>query len=93
MIIFGLRKSISFMLVVAGLFSLSSCTTDQYGNTAVTPGGAAAIGIGAAVAGAAINEAVNDNNKKKNYHHHHNHYYRPSPPPRPCYRPRPRSCR
>lgn len=38
-----------WLLPLAGL-SLSllpSCTTDSYGNTAVTPGGAAAIGVGA----------------------------------------------
>jgi len=33
---------------------MPSCTTDSYGNSSVTPGGAAAIGVGALAAGAAI---------------------------------------
>ena len=44
----------SFWLLPLSGLSLSllpSCTTDSYGNTAVTPGGAAAIGVGALAAG------------------------------------------
>ena len=37
---------------------MPSCTTDSYGNSSVTPGGAAAIGVGALAAGAAIGAAV-----------------------------------
>lgn len=77
-----------WMLPVAGLALslLPSCTTDSYGNTTVTPGGAAAIGVGALAAGAAIGAAVQHDRDKDRYrdrHHHHHH----GPPHRPPYRP------
>lgn len=65
---------------------LPSCTTDSYGNSAVTPGGAAAIGVGALAAGAAIGAAVQHDRDKDRYRydsHHHHH----SPPPPPRHRP------
>ena len=82
-----------WLLPLAGL-SLSllpSCTTDSYGNTAVTPGGAAAIGVGALAAGAAIGEAVQHDRDKDRYRNYWNHHHPPPPPPRPYHRPhRPR---
>ena len=43
-----------WLLPLAGmtLSFMPSCTTDSYGNSSVTPGGAAAIGVGALAAGA-----------------------------------------
>ena len=69
-----------WLLPLAGL-SLSllpSCTTDSYGNTAVTPGGAAAIGVGALAAGAAIGAAVQHDRDKDRYRNDWNHHH---PPP------------
>ena len=46
-----------WLLPLAGmtLSFMPSCTTDSYGNSSVTPGGAAAIGVGAlAMTGATI---------------------------------------
>lgn len=77
-----------WLLPLAGLALsfLPSCTTDSYGNSAVTPGGAAAIGVGALAAGAAIGAAVQHDRDKDRYRydsHHHHH----SPPPPPRHRP------
>lgn len=45
-----------WLLPLAGmtLSFMPSCTTDSYGNSSVTPGGAAAIGVGALAAGALL---------------------------------------
>ncbi|MFR1319579.1 MAG: hypothetical protein ACLSCR_04575 [Akkermansia sp.] len=70
-----------WLLPLAGL-SLSllpSCTTDSYGNTAVTPGGAAAIGVGALAAGAAIGAAVQHDRDKDRYRNDWNHHHPPPP--------------
>lgn len=64
------------LIAVSGLpLSMSSCTTDAYGNTAVTPGGAAAIGIGAAAAGAITAAAISNHSNR--HHYHHRPHYRP----------------
>ncbi len=73
-------KYIWLIPLAAMSFSLSSCTTDSYGNTTVTPGGAAAIGVGALAAGAIVGAAIQDNHNDK----HHN-YGPPPPPPRRHY--------
>lgn len=78
-----------WLLPVAGL-SLSlmpSCTTDSYGNSTVTPGGAAAIGVGALAAGAAIGAAVQHDRDKDRYRNDWHHHNPPPPPPRPPHRP------
>ena len=78
-----------WLLPVAGL-SLSlmpSCTTDSYGNSTVTPGGAAAIGGGALAAGAAIGAAVQHDRDKDRYRNDWHHHNPPPPPPRPPHRP------
>ena len=58
--------------------AISSCTTtyDAYGNPvqSVTPEGAAAMAIGAAVVGAAV---ANHNNRKKYYHTGYGYHGRP----------------
>lgn len=74
-----------WLLPLAGL-SLSlmpSCTTDSYGNSTVTPGGAAAIGVGALAAGAAIGAAVQHDRDKDRYRNDWHHHNPPPPPPRP----------
>ena len=55
-----------WLLPLAGmaLSFMPSCTTDSYGNSSVTPGGAAAIGVGALAAGAAIGAAVQHDRDK-----------------------------
>ena len=78
-----------WLLPLAGL-SLSlmpSCTTDSYGNSTVTPGGAAAIGVGARAAGAAIGAAVQHDRDKDRYRNDWQHHNPPPPPPRPPHRP------
>ena len=84
----------SFWLLPLSGLSLSllpSCTTDSYGNTAVTPGGAADIGVGALAAGAAIGAAVQHDRDKDRHRNDWNHHNPPPPPPRPYHRPhRPR---
>ena len=72
-----------WLLPLAGmtLSFMPSCTTDSYGNSSVTPGGAAAIGVGALAAGAAIGAAV-QHDRDKDWRHHN-----PPPPlPRPQWR-------
>lgn len=87
----------SFWLLPLGGLSFSllpSCTTDSYGNSSVTPGGAAAIGVGALAAGALIGAAVQHDRDKSerrdDWHHysghshyseqsHHSHYSQRSP--------------
>ncbi|MFR1411048.1 MAG: hypothetical protein ACLSUW_01205 [Akkermansia sp.] len=63
---------------------MPSCTTDSYGNSSVTPGGAAAIGVGryAGAIGAAV-QHDRDKDRYRNDWRHHN----PPPPPRPPHRP------
>ena len=58
-----------WLLPLAGmtLSFMPSCTTDSYGNSSVTPGGAAAIGVGALAAGAAIGAAVQHDRDKDRY--------------------------
>ena len=63
------------------------CTTDSYGNSTVTPGGAAAIGVGALAAGAAIGAAVQHDRDKDRYRNDWHHHNPPPPPPRPPHRP------
>lgn len=60
---------------------LPSCTTDSYGNSAVTPGGAAAIGVGALAAGAVIGAAVQHDRDKDRYRHDSRHHHHSPPPP------------
>lgn len=71
-------------VVLLGLawLPLSSCVTDEYGNQAVSPGGAVALALGAAVAGAAIAESANHHHDHHRHHdryghrhHHHGGYY------------------
>ncbi len=70
-----------WLLPLAGLSLavMPSCTTDAYGNTAVTPEGAAAIGVGAAILGGVIGNEIGKDNAR-----HHGH--RPPPPPRHYHR-------
>ena len=58
-----------WLLPLAGmtLSFMPSCTTDSYGNSSVTPGGAAAIGVGALAAGAALGAAVQHDRDKDRY--------------------------
>lgn len=73
---------LAWILPVIGLqLTISSCTTDTYGNTAVTPVGATAIGVGALAAGVAVGAAINNDRDD----HHHHHHYNPPPRPRPHY--------
>lgn len=65
-------------LLGSALVSLNSCVTDEYGNSAVSPGGAVAIALGAAVVGAAIAESDSRDHHRHedwhDYHHHHHHH-------------------
>lgn len=74
-------------LVGMTLSFMPSCTTDSYGNSSVTPGGAAAIGVGALAAGAAIGAAVQHDRDKDRYRNDWRHHNPPPPPPRPPHRP------
>ncbi len=78
-----------WLLPLAGmtLSFMPSCTTDSYGNSSVTPGGAAAIGVGALAAGAAIGAAVQHDRDKDRYRNDWRHHNPPPPPPRPPHRP------
>ena len=78
-----------WLLPLAGmtLSFMPSCTTDSYGNSSVTPGGAAAIGVGALAAGAAIGAAVQHDRDKDRYRNDWRHHNPPPPPPRPPPRP------
>lgn len=72
------RNLVNYIVLIAlGAcpLTMTSCTTDVNGNTAVTPGGAAAIGVGALAAGAIIQNATDN-------HHHKNRDRRPAPAPR-----------
>lgn len=81
------RTKLLWVMPLVGLAVslLPSCTTDSYGNTTVTPGGAAAIGVGALAAGAAIGAAVQHDRDKDRYYDNYHHHHRP--PPRPPHRP------
>ena len=72
-----------WLLPLAGmtLSFMPSCTTDSYGNSSVTPGGAAAIGVGALAAGAAIGAAVQHDRDKDRYRNDWRHHNPPPPPP------------
>ncbi len=60
-----------WILPAIGLqLAVGSCTTDAYGNTTVTPAGAAAIGVGALAAGVAVGAAI-DNDRDDHHHHHY----------------------
>lgn len=74
-------KSVLLLSLISVPLSMTSCTTDAYGNTAVTPGGAAAIGIGAAAAGAITASAISNHNNDRHYHSRPPHHH-----PRPHYR-------
>ena len=65
-----------WLLPLAGmtLSFMPSCTTDSYGNSSVTPGGAAAIGVGALAAGAAIGAAVQHDRDKDRYRNDWRHH-------------------
>ena len=77
-----------WLLPLAGmaLSFMPSCTTDSYGNSSVTSGGAAAIGVGA-LAGAAIGAAVQHDRDKDRYRNDWRRHNPPPPPPRPHHRP------
>ncbi|MCH7228843.1 hypothetical protein [Haloferula sp. A504] len=74
-------KNRLFKLALVALLpaTITSCTTtyDAYGNPvqSVTPEGAAAMAIGAAVVGAAV---ANHNNRDKHYYNNYGYYGRPS---------------
>jgi hypothetical protein len=81
-----MKKKLKYVWLIplaAMAFPLSSCTTDAYGNTSVSPGGAVAIGVGALAAGAIAGAAIQNNHDRKHHyddryhdHHHHNDHYR-----------------
>ncbi|MEG1740969.1 MAG: hypothetical protein RR250_06560 [Akkermansia sp.] len=69
-VVLTIGRKLKYLLILPLLviqLMLSSCTTDAYGNTTVTPGGAVAIGVGALALGALIGAAVADDDH--DYHH------------------------
>jgi hypothetical protein len=73
-----LTNCILVVALGASPLTMTSCTTDAYGNTAVTPEGAAAIGAGALIVGAMIGGATDSR-----HHHHHRGPGGPGPVPHP----------